>query len=159
MCFKKILKIFAKNKSKKCQVKLDEAVDLHINYDKSVTYFCDFIGKRHLVLNFDIQNKSESKLCLQLKLLPFGKMVKEIRWPMCKSCSGEIIYPNSAGQKYVKASYDESPFEIAANSCERNQIIIVKEFNINSKLQLVVISGNENMHFDIETNRIVDKIF
>lgn len=159
MCFEKIKKYFSKNKSESHQVKLDEAVDLHINYDNSVTCFCDFIGKRHLVLNFDIQNKSENKLCLQLRILPSGKMVKEIRWPMCKSCSGEMFYPNSAGQKCVKASYDESPFEIAANSCERNQIIIVREFNTNSKLQLVVLSGNENMHFDIETNRIVDKVF
>lgn len=156
MCFA----IISKKKAKNHKANLAEAIDLQINYSNdSNTYFCSFLGKRHLVLNFNIQNKSEEKLSIQLKISPSGVMKKELRWPMKTTDSREIIFPSSAGQKSVKASYDNSPFEIAANCNEKDQTIIVCDFSINSELQLVVISGDERKTFNIDTSRIKDKVF
>lgn len=151
MCIEKVLKIFSKNR----QVKLDEAIDLQINYQDS--YFCSFLGKRHMVLCFDIQNKTQENITLQLKTEPVTKLKKGIVLMKGQS-SGD---PSSLYSKQmpVTATHDDRPFEIAANSREKNQIIIVCDFNINSKLQLVVLSGDEKRYFDIETKRVVDKMF
>jgi len=152
MCSEKTLKTFSKNESEKHHVKLDEAIDLHINYDNSVTYFCSFLGKRHLVLNFDIRNKSQENLTLQLKTEPVTKMKKGIMLTKGQSSGNPISLYSK--QIPVTATHNDSPFEIAANSDEKNQTIIVCDFNINSKLQLVVISGDERNTVDIEFSRI-----
>jgi hypothetical protein len=104
------------------------------------------------VLNFDIRNKSQENLTLQLKTEPVTKMKKGIMLTKGQS-SGN---PNSLYSKQipVTATHNDSPFEIAANSDEKNQTIIVCDFNINSKLQLVVISGDERNTVDIEFSHI-----
>jgi hypothetical protein len=152
MSVKKRLKSSQNTKSENHQVKLDEAIDLNINYDNSVTYFCSFLGKRHLVLNFDIQNKAQENLTLQLKTEPVTKMKKGIMLSKGQSsCNPSELYSK---QIPVTATLDDSPFEIAANRSEKNQSIIVCDFNINSKLQLVVISCDDRMAFDIDFSRI-----
>lgn len=139
------------------EVNLDEAIVLQINYDNSVTYFCSFLGKRHLVLNFDIQNKAQENLTLQLKTEPVTKMKNGIILTKGQSSGNPISLYSK--QIPVTATHNDSPFEIAANSNEKNQTIIVCDFNINSKLQLVVISGDERKTVDIDTSRIKDKVF
>lgn len=154
MCIKKLIKV---SSGKKQHVKLDEAIDLPINYDNSVTYFCSFLGKRHLVLNFDIQNKAQENLTLQLKTEPVTEMKNGIMLTKGQSSGNPISFYSK--QIPVTATHNDSPFEIAANSIEKNQTIIVCDFNINSKLQLVVISGDERTTFEIKTNLIKDKVF
>ena len=162
MCINKLKKSFSGktnvNQEEKYAENTDslQVIDVQINYGDS--YFCSYYNKRHLVLDFDIQNLLMKNQKFQLEILPCGKMIKEMEKPMAKKTPGAIIFSNSVAKDRVKASYDNTPFEIAADSCEKNQKIIIRDFNINSNLQLSVKSEEkEVLRIPINTSQIPSK--
>ena len=134
-----------------------EAVDVQIN--KKKTYFCICRNKKYLVLYFDIINKSNENLILNIEVLPSGTMVDEIARPWADNTNGVKIFSNSVNKKIVSATYNSKPFKITANSCEQNRNIIVKVFNINSDLQLAIKSGGEVKKYPIKNDGFPIKNF
>lgn len=161
MCIKKLKNILLKKKASLDQKEILageantlQTIDLKINYNKS--YFCDYLKKRHLVQNFNIQNISNIKHTFQVSILPSGKLIKEIKHHFAEKKHGYIIFSNTTGGKEIFASLDDNPFEIHANSIE-NHTIIVRDFNINSDLQLEAKSDKEVTRIPIDTNIIHTK--
>ena len=58
-----------------------QIIDAKINYENS--YFRSYLHKRHMVLNFDIQNKSREQVTIDaIEIWPYGKLVRNIVLPI-----------------------------------------------------------------------------
>ena len=110
-----------------------------------------------MLLSFDIQNKSCEQVSIDaIEVCPCGKLVKNIVLPITNKSFGIKILPSSSDKK-VSSTYFDKPFMIAANSYSVTQTIIVRDFNINSDLKLIIKSSGEVICKTIEANRILPK--